>query len=56
MIGEAWNGHGFEICFEGLLGKTMLVQSIYAGEKPEGFDDCIRLGTGNYFWQSHIVL
>src|SRR5690606_22493847 len=37
MIGEAWNGHGFELSFEGLLGETMLIQSIYAGDKEKDF-------------------
>jgi len=49
-IGEAWNGHGVEICFKGVYDKTMIIQSIYSGDKPEEFEDCIRLGIGNYFY------
>ncbi len=49
-IGEEWNGHGFEISFEGMHDKTMILQSIYSGDKPEGFDDCIRLGIGQYYY------
>ena len=49
QIGEAWNGHGFEFTFSGFFDKTLIVQSIYAGEKIDGFNDCIRLGFGTYF-------
>ena len=48
MIGEAWNGHGFEFTFEGLPSKSMIIQSIYSSPKPEDYDDCIRLGVGDY--------
>ena len=48
QIGEAWNGHGFELCFDNMPDKTMIVQSIYTGDKPEEFEDCLRLGVGNY--------
>lgn len=51
-IGSDWNGHGFEISFEGLFNRTMIIQSIYAGDKPEDFHDCIRLGIGNYYYSS----
>jgi hypothetical protein len=47
-IGEAWNGHGFEISFAELPDKTLIVQSIYTSPKPSGFEDCLRLGVGNY--------
>jgi hypothetical protein len=50
-IGEAWNGHGFEFSFEGLQDKTMIVQSIYAGEKPPAFEDCLRFGIGHYVFE-----
>jgi hypothetical protein len=44
MIGEAWNGHGFEFSFEGLPNRTMIVQSIYAGtENEQELHDCLRL-------------
>ncbi|MDF2485628.1 MAG: hypothetical protein K0R46_1796 [Herbinix sp.] len=49
-IGEEWNGHGFEISFEGMYDKTMILQSIYTGDNPEGYDDCIRLGVGQYYY------
>ena len=48
QIGEAWNGHGFEFCFENMPDITMIVQSIYTGDKPKEFEDCLRLGVGNY--------
>ena len=48
MIGEAWNGHGFEFTFEGLPTKSMLFQSIYSSPKPDDRDDCMRLGVGHY--------
>jgi hypothetical protein len=48
QIGEAWNGHGFELCFDNEPEKTIIVQSIYTGDKPKNFDDCLRLGIGNY--------
>jgi hypothetical protein len=54
-MGEEFNGHGFEICFEELFDKSMIIQSIYAGDKPKGFDDCIRLGIGQYFSTSDNV-
>jgi len=49
-IGLPWKGHGWEISFEGLSGKSMIVQSIYAAPKPEGFENCLRLGVAEYQW------
>ena len=51
-IGAAWNGHGFEFSFEGLPDKTMIVQSIEAGERPAEFVDCLRFGVGCYFYDA----
>lgn len=51
-IGTEWNGHGFEISFEGMCDKSMIIQSIYVGDKPKEFEDCIRLGIGQYFYSS----
>ncbi len=48
MLGEAWNGHGFEFTFEGLTGLSMLIQSIYSSPKPDAVEDCLRLGVGHY--------
>ncbi|MFP3976818.1 hypothetical protein [Marinobacter sp. KMM 10035] len=48
QIGEAWNGHGFELSFSGIMDQTLLVQSIHAGSEPDNFSDCLRLGIGNY--------
>lgn len=48
QIGSAWHGHGYELCFHGILNKSMIVQSIYCGVKPENLEDCLRLGIGNY--------
>jgi hypothetical protein len=49
MMGEAWNGHGFEFSFEDLLDKTMIIQSIYAGDHGDSLFDCMRLGIGMYY-------
>src|SRR5881394_698150 len=44
MIGEAWNGHGFEFSFEGLPNRTMIVQSICTGaDRGQELHDCLRL-------------
>jgi hypothetical protein len=51
-IGCAWNGHGFEFSFEGLPSRTLLVQSIYTGSKPDGYEDCLRLGIGSYVFDT----
>lgn len=48
-LGRAWNGHGLEIVFVDVPGRTLLVQSIYGGHQPEGFEDCLRLGVGQYW-------
>jgi hypothetical protein len=48
QIGTAWNGHGFELSFEGVFDRTMIVQSIYAGDKPVALEDCLRLGVAIY--------
>ncbi len=48
QIGAIWNGHGFELSFEGIYDKTLIVQSIYTGEVPAGLGDCLRLGIGYY--------
>jgi len=48
VIGGEWNGHGIEISFCTNYNETMIVQSVYAGDKPEGYDDCIRLGVCSY--------
>ena len=47
-IGEAWNGHGLELSFEGLPDNTLIIQSIYSGDAPSGFHDCLRVGVANY--------
>lgn len=47
-IGSAWNGHGVELSFVGVPNKTVIVQSIYAGNKPTDQEDCLRLGIGSY--------
>ncbi|WP_139045639.1 hypothetical protein [Vibrio cidicii] len=48
QVGSAWNGHGFEFTFDGVFSKSMLVQSIYCGTKPDELADCLRLGVGHY--------
>jgi hypothetical protein len=49
MIGEAWNGHGFEFSFEGIANRTMIIQSIYTGQPPDDLFDCLRMGVGQYY-------
>jgi len=48
QIGSAWNGHGYELSFKDVLNKTMIVQSIHSGDKPDDLEDCLRLGVGHY--------
>jgi len=48
QMGEAWNGHGFELSFDGIVDHTLLVQSIFTGSEPEDYSDCLRLGVGSY--------
>ncbi|WP_274361330.1 hypothetical protein [Paenibacillus thermotolerans] len=47
-IGEPMNGYGFELSFKGMLDRTLLLQSVYAGHKPDGYEDCLRIGIGHY--------
>jgi hypothetical protein len=54
-IGEAWNGHGFEISFKENPKLTIIVQSIYTSPKPPGFEDCIRLGIGSYSYTTEDI-
>lgn len=49
VIGEAWNGHGFEFSFEGIANRTMIIQSIYTGQPPDNLDNCLRMGVGQYY-------
>ena len=49
-MGEAWNGHGFELSFENEPNKTLILQSIYTGADPTDFGDCIKIGVGNYVY------
>ena len=55
-IGNAWNGHGFEISFEDIPDKTLIVQSIYTAPKPADLEDCLRLGIGNYSYTTEDIL
>ena len=48
QLGDVWNGHGFEINFRDMHTTSMLIQSIYCGSSPEGLEDCLRLGVGQY--------
>jgi len=50
QIGEAWNGHGFEFSFDDIPNKTLILQSIYTGSEPKDFNDCMRIGVGNYVY------
>lgn len=47
-IGCAWNGHGLEMSFSGEHARTLIIQSIMAGDLPEGFVDCLRVGVASY--------
>ncbi|MCI3918974.1 hypothetical protein MO973_01865 [Paenibacillus sp. TRM 82003] len=52
ILGSPWNGYGFELSFNKIRENTMIVQSVYVGEKPEEFEDCIRLGIGHYYYSN----
>jgi len=47
-IGAVWNGHGIEISFSGITDRTLIIQSIYAGDRPNDFFDCLRIGIATY--------
>jgi len=47
-IGKAWEGHGFEICFENMPNHSMLIMSMESAVTPEDYSDCLRLGIGEY--------
>lgn len=55
QMGEAWNGHGFELSFFGIVDHTLLVQSIHTGSEPEGYSDCLRLGVGSYVYVANCI-
>ena len=57
QIGGAWQGHRFEFSFSEVPTKSMIDQSIYCGAKPEGLEDCLRLGGGHYEneWNSYTL-
>ncbi|MBQ4835695.1 hypothetical protein [Pseudoalteromonas luteoviolacea] len=52
QIGEVWNGHGFELSCKDVPDKTLIGQSIFTGSEPEDFDDCMRIGVGNYIYHA----
>ena len=47
-VGGTSNGHGIEISFSGAVDRTLIIQSIEAGDMPEGFSDCLRVGITRY--------
>lgn len=52
QMGGGNNGHGFELSFEGVLDRTILIQSIDVAPRPERFWDCMRFGIGRYVYSS----
>lgn len=50
-MGNEWEGSGFQISFNELFDKGLIIQSIYSGTKPDGFDDCLRIGVANYIYK-----
>jgi hypothetical protein len=48
QVGEAWNGHGYELSFEGIPNTTMIIQSMDVKGCPDDLVDCLRIGFGNY--------
>ena len=49
-IGEAWNGHGLELCFEGHTSESLIISSIDSRPAPGGFGDCLRVGVAKYHY------
>jgi hypothetical protein len=52
FFGDVWNGYGLEFSFQGIFDKTIIIQSIYTGDNPTGFEDCLRLGIGHYYYNA----
>ncbi|MCD8213334.1 MAG: hypothetical protein LUC34_04725 [Campylobacter sp.] len=50
-LGKAWAGFGYEISFEDIFDKTLIVGSIYGGNKPSEFEDCLRVGVASYVYK-----
>lgn len=50
-MGDEWAGSGFQISFDEIYDKGLIIQSIYSGAKPENFDDCLRVGVANYIYK-----
>lgn len=50
-MGNEWAGSGFQISFNEIYDKGLIIQSIYGGAKPENFDDCLRVGVANYIYK-----
>ena len=48
MIGEAWNGHGVEIGFDGMPTQTILISSVECSENNIEISDALRIGMGSY--------
>ncbi len=47
-VGEAWNGHGLELAFEGLPTETILITSVETPENKSGLHDAIRVAFPTY--------
>jgi hypothetical protein len=47
-VGEAWNGHGMELAFEGLPTETILITSVETPENKSDVHDMIRVAFPTY--------
>lgn len=48
VVGEAWNGHGVELAFEGLPDQTLVVSSVECEENKTDVHAALRVGTLKY--------
>ena len=48
VIGEAWNGHGLELGFEGLATQTLIISSVECQENDSRVADALRIGRCTY--------
>jgi len=47
-VGEAWNGHGVELAFEGAPTETILITSVEAPENKRDIHDMLRIAFPSY--------
>jgi hypothetical protein len=50
-VGDAWNGHGMELAFEGLPTETILITSVETPENKTDVHDAIRVAFPTYMME-----